>query len=122
MITDKQIEAAAKARWYFHEEKEGSWEREPEEVRQHELQAAKVALEAAEAVRPSGWQPMETAPKDGSEVLILYNWIVDGLVKSTEMDTFYFNNKWIWADIGSEMGGNIIPIYWHYIPPPPTAD
>lgn len=34
------------------------------------LEKARVALEAADVVRPSGWQPIETAPKDGTEIII----------------------------------------------------
>lgn len=61
-----------------------------------------------------GWQPIETAPRDGTEVLLLRQddgaqYISDGIWLSTGM------GRWIWAH------GRRQPNYWRPLPPPPQG-
>lgn len=129
--TKKMIEASAKARWYFHQEKEGSWDEELQEVRDFELEASKVALKAAEAVRPSGWQPIETAPKDGTEVIITNG--VDtctGKYHKSVVKNFYpFFAQSVNGELRNEgFDYKVEPVYfyepthWMPLPEPPTTD
>lgn len=56
-----------------------------------------------------GWQPIETAPKDGTVVLVpLLRW--DGRV---EVVTTHWNRDWVGADK---------PNHWMPLPEPPNAD
>jgi len=63
---------------------------------------------------PEGWQPIETAPKDGTEVLLLGRWfsqarIVNGLWNSG--DAMHMPH---W------MGGIHQPTHWMPLPAPPA--
>lgn len=72
-----------------------------------------------------GWQPMETAPRDGTDILVSNGeWI----------DVGWFSQS-IWLGVDSEQGAFVIddprdyPIWgdalglthWHPLPPPPDA-
>ena len=108
--TKEMIEAGAKARWYFHEEEEGSWEKEPQEVREFELAASKAALEAAEAVRPSGWVKVKESYQPDGLVLL---WESNG---NTTFG-YYTDDGYI------DLQGKILnPIYWYALPEPPITD
>jgi hypothetical protein len=68
MPSEAEIEAAARAlhkrNGFFPE-----FERASYAAQQEYREDAKAALEAAERVR---WQPIESAPRDGTEILIFY--------------------------------------------------
>lgn len=78
-----------------------SWEECKREDKEHTARIyhkAKVALEAAEKVR---WQPIETAPKDGTTI-ILYN----------KFYSYLPIGKWDILEGGDEYGNNAI-YAWH---------
>lgn len=82
-------------------------------IRPSEKQIAKVegireGIEFAEVMRPK-WQPIETAPKDGSTVLVFIS-------KRIDIGTFWPNlNKWIC----NSTVGPFPPTHWMPLPPGP---
>lgn len=99
MITEKQIQAAANQIWYRIE---------PDSLdREQCVEIARAALEAAEAVC---WQPIVTAPKDGTRIL-LCDPQYEGLIDIGIWDY----GEWC-TDLGS-----MDPTHWMLIPPPPTT-
>lgn len=63
----------------------------------------------------SGWQPIETAPKDGTEVLLAYP---GGLVKSGKWTLFGGAYEDHWAD-GKRPRFGSDPTHWMPLPAPP---
>ncbi len=64
------------------------------------------------------WQPIETAPKDGTDMLLIRNYGV-----STREGVFigWFNpitDKWVNLHTGSDSYG---PTHWMALPAPPNA-
>ena len=80
------------------------------------------AADALEAARADGWQPMETAPKDGTRVLLWYEWHDLPVVGD------FRHGRW-WSV--HSLGGNLAhpngmdweevvrPTYWRPLPAPP---
>jgi len=84
------------------------------------------------STREPGWQPIETAPKDGTEIIILVGenapWIVVGAAYWTDrleyMDGRVEGARWTWSGTGNKSGGvNITPRGWMPmpLPAPPVA-
>ncbi len=67
-IDDKALEAAAEAFYDAGENENWTWETETQENKEYVLKATKAAIEAYEKAK---WQPIETAPKDGTDILII---------------------------------------------------
>jgi hypothetical protein len=66
------------------------------------------------------WQPIETAPKDGTEILAArkprqFNWWIFDVVSYAWEDD---NGHW-WQHDGSRA---CQPTHWMHLPPPPTVD
>lgn len=77
-----------------------------------------------------GWQPIETAPKDGTAVLV---WCDESDSKADPhfdvaayVAYFGSDNGW-YSDVGSEWHGDwsrdrIFPSFWMHLPPPPQKE
>jgi hypothetical protein len=70
----------------------------------------------------SEWQPIETAPKDGAEILLGFageKWIVQGRwvgdYKARDGAWWALNN-----DPTDAWGGELYPTHWMPLPSPPT--
>ena len=80
---------------------------------------ARASLSAGDA----GWQPIETAPKDGTQILA-YIHIDDGDIGVMKwMDFGQGLALWVWSD---ELMGEVDPdpyqpTHWMPLPPPPSA-
>lgn len=65
------------------------------------------------------WQPIETAPKDGTRVLLCD---ADGYIACASWDSY-----WQWIERGSDYAtevwgaGELKPTYWQPLPAPPTG-
>ena len=60
-------------------------------------------------VRDTGWQPIETAPKD----IMIMTW--DGA--SIDIAKWAWEDSWIGCD-----GPSYIPTHWRHLPPPPETE
>lgn len=135
-FTPKAIEAAARALCvqsgddpdkltYAHAMQCTGHDREPKFTWQYWMPFAEAALAAALAVDGlalQGWRPIDSAPKDGSEI-----WAFNGeqaRMKWFESDgTEEGYSLWIWAD---ELSCDVDPspeqpTHWQPLPQPPAA-
>ena len=62
---------------------------------------------------PSGWRPIETAPKDGR--VILGRWSDEDIATIA-----YRDGSWIWTMDGDGWRDNLGPGHWMPLPPPPA--
>lgn len=71
------------------------------------------------------WQPIETAPKDGTEILtvgtdsakvIATKWLSPGPM----LGNYRMPNGWYWAGWRGPVGP-ITPTYWQHLPAPPKG-
>lgn len=76
-----------------------------------QLNAARAALSAA---RPDEWQPIETAPKDGTRFLAWMPWF-DG---PCAVELWWEDGAWQMRDRKFTMGCRAT--HWHPMPPPPA--
>lgn len=117
MTTPKQIEAATHAIWNIRKYADPAWV--------DSSQLAQAALDAAEA---AAWEPIETAPKDGT---IIDVWLGDADASDVE---FYCGRdtrrsaSWRWLDgkWRPEMGlvsvpMFVVPTHWRPLPKGPRA-
>jgi len=78
----------------------------------------------------SEWQPIDTAPKDGTEIDV---WVVDSRAKQTSGCRYenvrWSDGGWKWFDryynvsggyVGIDNGVNVIASHWMPLPKPPT--
>lgn len=77
---------------------------------------------ALEAVREDDWQPMETAPKDGTHVMLWIEWIDN---RGIPIIGNFRLGRWFSSCC---YGGNVAsaksmePLYWRPLPAPPAID
>ena len=101
------------------------------------LSDLRALLAALEAAREDGWQPIETAPKDGSEVLVwradcgilLARWTApiefmttaELEAESDGNDDWMEEPDWFCADFvsGSRLDGMEAPTHWRPLPATP---
>lgn len=57
------------------------------------------------------WRPIETAPKDGTEILVWLSW-------GDYEITLWENDRWTWED---RLSSQPEPTHWMPLPPPPDA-
>lgn len=71
-----------------------------------------LIAEVEQARIANGWLPIETAPKDGTKILILTD---DGIIES-----FWRNGAWdqsiVYADYGAHTEIDSAPTYWQPLP------
>ena len=80
-------------------------------------------VEAAEMLRQkSEWQPIETAPKDGSSILVA---LKGGEVREAEWFVRWYNDPskpgWMPANMDEEYGHYVEPTHWMPLPKPPQT-
>ncbi|MEK9769857.1 MAG: hypothetical protein VW683_13125 [Betaproteobacteria bacterium] len=118
MITDEMIEAAykvVKEEWTYFPTDKQEW-----------TEALKAALEAAEAVRPSGWQPIEIAPK-GERIMVYYKHFEGSVLSPYLVGIIFDNDGEIYLDCDN---GEITidelnsgeGLYWQPVPQPPKSE
>jgi hypothetical protein len=98
------------------------------------LQSVILHLEGAQADK--GWQPIETAPRDGAEILgwredcgtLLIRWTSPAeFLTQAELDNFEGSDAqqedWFCADFvhGSRLEREEVPTHWRSIPEPPDS-
>src|SRR5690606_4479990 len=92
---------------------------------QGEVEQLTAALEAA---REGGWQPIETAPKDGTRVLLWFGWHDLPVVGD-----FRYGRWWSVHSLGGNLSHTngmdweeeeevMKPAYWRPLPPPPDLE
>lgn len=99
---------------------------------------AEAAKEAGKEVM-SNWQPIETAPKDGTEILGFredagvfivrwcncYDFMTDAECDETEMNDDQLSEPdWFYADFikGGRLDGDLAPTHWQPLPEPPEPE
>ena len=117
-MSEDLIEKVAKALWDDAFEGYGNpWiiqgNRVQEDYRGH-ARAALAAIEESGIHLVKGWQPIETAPKDGTDVLLgAEGWVIIG-------SWFRFddegNGRWMHED-----GATCDPTHWQPLPSPPEV-
>lgn len=129
-LTPEQLEAIAKAGFAcaikYDDNLLDPWEDDDQEdEREAWRQVVLAILSAYEAARPGGWQPMETAPKDGTEVLLL---VEVGYKKKLGRQTVYRKGKFHcnhWYLDGWRASNDPLnpetPTHWQHLPSPPDS-
>lgn len=70
----------------------------------------------------SDWQPIETAPKDGNEILVFYQTRKKVVIAYWEPQSYNKKPRPYWAAIGShwiESDRKYPPTHWMPLPAPP---
>lgn len=98
MITEREVEAALAA---WGKEFEGPWE-----------DHMRITLAAAEAAR---WQTMDTAPRDGTDVLGSCDW------EELYVVARWSDGRWTAQWDGSPIGPELEITHWQPLPAPPEA-
>lgn len=61
------------------------------------------------------WQPIETAPRDGTQILIVSRYRQLGIMIGRWAER---NGRWAFAEV---VGRNVDPTHWMPLPPPPES-
>lgn len=64
----------------------------------------------------TGWQPIETAPKDGTSVLVFWSSDACMAVMWKELDR---DGKYAWFGVVERQPDDDLPTHWMPLPPPP---
>lgn len=88
-------------------------------MRDEAFERLRTAIAAFEAASGGGWRPIESAPKDGTEIDI---W--DDVLKRRRPDCHWHCGKWLrWASNSIDDEPRWIPVpgatHWQPLPPPP---
>jgi hypothetical protein len=107
-ITDAQVEAACEAAW------PAAWGKEwPLDVAQDGRRRMRAALEAAEA---AAWQPIATAPRDGTAILL---W-VEGMMHVAYWARAHGHGDWAWWTFADYVSHQELATRWRQLPAGPT--
>jgi len=66
------------------------------------------------------WQPIETAPKDGTLVLV-FEASQGVAVACQNGETWYLDVPWNAPDLSQDFSMYYAPTHWMPLPPPPTS-
>jgi hypothetical protein len=129
MTSNAEIEAAAKALFEIQGSHfVGKWTDAYEKLREIWRERARAALTAAERAR---WQPIETAPKDGTPVLLWLknkfdrNYTVMGLCDLIRIG-FWQHRRWVTIEVEDCWMPDWCPLdvnpsHWRELPSPPDG-
>jgi hypothetical protein len=85
---------------------------------------ARAALTAMQPLLAQGWEPIETAPKDGTHVLVYARLGHNGKVRRSRHGCFvnvaHFEPSWGWLTSPSDY--QIKPTHWRPLPAPPALE
>lgn len=83
-------------------------------------QGFRLYPKAAERAGDGGWQPIETAPKDGTHILLL------GVLKHDRVTIGFYDDDgsswWAYFHPRLPMGGDLNPTHWQPLPSPPPPE
>ena len=88
-------------------------------------QAEHELLDIAEA---SEWQPIETAPKDGTRILALLRWgYSDGTAGETQTVIYWYGGGLFWVvpipmNYVQGLDSDVAPTHWMPLPKPPEQE
>lgn len=82
-------------------------------IRVGDFRRAREALSHARAAQSDGWQPIETAPKDGTQILVAYAGWAWVEIASYDEDL----RAWM---ITNDDAADDLPTYWQPLPSPPS--
>jgi hypothetical protein len=118
MTTQIEIEAGAKAAYeesvFDPQDEAPDWGHLNPLAKLAYIRKIKAALEAAEQVR---WQPIETAPKDGTYILAILSWLPYPKV----LFWATYANEWR-CPVSENKHGPYEPILWQHMPSMPSED
>ena len=115
MITETMVEAACRA--LATNMSAIPWDEYGEENRCDVRKGMRAALEAADA---AAWQPIETAPKDGTDILVSM-WEDHQLVV-VSFDETQPKSKFPWLGVPDGPGyAASAPTHWRPLPEPPVT-
>lgn len=77
-------------------------------------------LEWQEPAQSDQWQPIETAPRDGTKVDLWCSHVLHGSVRAA--DARYIVNNWVIGDLEERLNPDWIPIHWMPLPAAPTTE
>jgi len=116
-VTEAQVEAAMSAYWGFNPVTSRT-------ARDRMVEALTAALAVRDEGILEGWQPIETAPKDGREVLL---WLGSPWSKVEKARWYAPWNNWQTGVIPSDPAreelhgiGSAAPTHWQPLPTPPS--
>jgi hypothetical protein len=75
------------------------------------------SLAAQDAEKVAGWQPIESAPKDGKWILVWWPTVTD-----VPFVGYCINGQWRAATDGDSWPGMEGPTHWQPLPAPPSQD
>jgi hypothetical protein len=83
---------------------------------------------ALEAAREDGWQPIETAPRDGTRILAMIRWSWSDGTDGEAQDVIYWHARAQFWVCGTPMNyvqvldEGVAPTHWRPLPAPPAID
>jgi hypothetical protein len=92
------------------------------------LDVLSEAAAALEAAREDGWQPIETAPRDGSRILAMIRWSWSDGTDGEAQDVIYWHTGGKFWACGTPMNyvqgldEGVEPTHWRPLPAPSAID
>lgn len=91
---------------------------EPREAKYLRSEYYKARESVVSALSPSAWQPIETAPKDGTPILVAHT-------SHCVEEAYYHSGDKSWQSANTDpsdyVSGTIYPHHWMPMPAPPLA-
>ncbi len=97
-----------------------TWEDAPASTREDCLVCARAAIAASPP--QDGWRPIESAPRDGNEVLLLHRYHRHGNSQIVAFWDDEGNKTARWQTVDGPAYHEEWPSHWRHLPPPPASE